>query len=252
VTHDLPQHVATDEWQKWPRKVDAHLAYGVRERQVTAHVRAGKLKAYGCPDGVVRLDPEACAELYGPPGVISGRERDLSAVDRKRKRELEMDPDDPVASMFRAAVTMMHDMHRESVGVLKIITEPLNTLLVAYKETIASQHERIKVLEAHVDEALVLRSELADATQERELKIKRHAASEKRRDETMTLLKEQLPKLATLYVEGESLSAFARRAPRDAIEALIDSGALSESDTELLRRVVPARPQPQTTNGMQS
>jgi regulator of replication initiation timing len=242
---NLPEHMQdSGEWREWPRKVDAHLTYGVRERQVSAHVRAGKLKAYICPDQIVRLDPDACAELYGPPGAVQGRDRDLPAAERERKRTRveALDVVDPVAAMYRESTKMMREMFTEAISVLRIMPDSTRVLLASYEKTIEVQATRIATLEAHVDEAIVLRSELADAHQERELSAKKHEASEKRRNETMSLLKEQVPALVRLYVEGESLSSFAKRAPRDVIEAMIESGTLSESDTDLLRRHVPPKP----------
>jgi len=250
---DLPDDA---EWGTWPRKIEAHVKWGVRERQVTAHVRNGRLKAYRCPDDSVRLDPDALTLLFGPPGAVQGRARDLSAAERRRKLAETIDVDDPVAAMFRASTSMLHDMHKESVGLIKAITEPVQALLSAYKETIAAQAARIVTLETHVDDALVLRSELADAAQERELSLAKHKASEKRRDDTLALLKDQVPTLVKLYVEGETLGAWARKVPRDAIDAMLDSGALSESDADQLRRAAgiskPAPPPPTQTNGMQS
>lgn len=256
---DLPKHVFadSDEWKRWPRREEAHVKWGVRERQVTAHVRNGKLTAYRCPDDSVRLEPDALTLLFGPPGVVQGRDRDLPAAERRRKLSGAIDIDDPVASMLRATTTMLHDMHRESIGLMRIMPEGVQVLLTAYKETIAAQAARIKTLEEHADDALVLRSELADAAQERELSLAKHKASERRRDETLTLLKDQVPSLVKLYVEGETLGAWAKKVPRDALEAMLDSGTLSESEADQLRRAAgiskPAAP-PQTpqTNGMQS
>ena len=256
IVPELAEHVAdAGDWKAWPRKAESHTRWGVRERQVTAYVRNGKLKAYRCPDGSVRIEPDALTALFGPPGMLPARDRDLPPAERRRRLSEAADVDDPVASMFRASVQMMHDMHRESVGLIRTLTEPVQIILSAYKDQIAAQALRIRELEAHADEALALRSELADATQERELSLSRHKASERRRDETLTLLKDQVPSLVKLYVEGESLSGWVRKVPRDAIEAMLDSGALSESDADQLRRAAgipkPAPP-PTPTNGMQS
>lgn len=254
---ELPQHVAdAGDWKAWPRKSESHVKWSVRERQVSAYVRNGKLKAYRCPDGSVRIEPEALTALFGPPGALPARDRDLPPAERRRRLSEAADVDDPVASMFRAVVGMMHDMHHESVGLIRTVTEPVQVILTAYKDTIAQQAERIRTLESHADESLALRSELADASQEREVSLARHKASEKRRDETLTLLKDQVPALVKLYIEGESLSGWVRKVPRDAIEAMLDSGALSDSDADQLRRAAgiskPAPPPTPPTNGMQS
>lgn len=242
---ELPSHVeAGDEWKAWPRKVEAHLKWGVRQRQVDAFTRNGKLRVYACPDGVNRLDPAELRNLFGDAGVVQGRDRDLSASERRRRlAEAEADP---VALMFREVVGMLQDMHKESIGLLRVVSDPLKTLLDATSSTIAAQAERIKTLEAHADEAVVLKSELADAKQERELAVKRHDAAEQRREQTMALLKEQIPSLMRLYVEGDSLSSFAKRAPRAVIETIVESDTVSESDAEILRRAAGIPPKPAT------
>jgi hypothetical protein len=245
---ELPEHVQdSGEWKAWPRKVDAHLSYGVRERQITAYVRSGKLVAWACPDSTVRLDPDKLGELFGQPGEFKGRDRDLSSAERQRRRAAPSSPDllaDPVAAMLHEAVAMMRASHGESVGLIKVITDPLNALLQAYKDQNAAQAARIKELEARIDEAEAIRAELADAAHERELRVKREANAERRRDETLQLLKDQVPELVSLYVSGSSLSGWAKKVPRDALEMLIDSDALAESVREELRRAagIPSKP----------
>jgi hypothetical protein len=241
------------DWKRWPRKLDAHVQWGVRQRQIEQYTRSGKLKIWACPDGTFRLDPDAVRELFGEPGVVQGRDRDLPSSERKRKLAEADEQKDPVVMMFREAVSMMKDMHRESIGLLRVVSDPLKTLLDAYAKTIEAQAERIKSLEVHADEAIVLKSELADAQQEREVSLARHRSSEKRRDETLTLLKEQVPTLVRLYTEGDSLSGWAKRAPRDVVETIIDSGTIAESDADILRRAagIPPKPAPNpNSNGV--
>jgi len=243
----VPDHVS-GEWEKWPRKLEAHLQWGVRQRQIESLIRSGKLRVYICPDESNRLDPDQLRDMFGEPGVVQGRDRDLSSTDRKRK--LAEAETDPVLVMFAKAVSMMEEMHQQSIGLLRIISDPMQTLLGAYRDTLVLQAERIKVLEAHADEAIVLASELADSKQQRELAFKKHEASEKRRNDTMDLLKDQIPSLVKLYVEGDSLAGFARRIPRDALEVIIDSGSLSASDADVLRRAagIPPKPAQAETN----
>lgn len=246
---ELPEHTRdSGEWRRWPRKVDAHLAYAVRERQVTAYVRNGKLKAYACPDDTVRLDPDALAQLFGEPGEFAGRDRDLSKDERERRRaaakaEHEITAD-PIGHVFRETVGMMRESHAQSLGLIKVITDPLNALLQAYKDKDAAQLKRIADLESRLDEADALKAELADAAHERSLAVKRQEASERRRDETLKLLKDQVPELVGLYLSGASLSGWAKKVPRDTLEALLESDAISEAVREELRRAAGIQSKP--------
>jgi hypothetical protein len=131
---------------------------------------------------------------------------------------------------------MMREQHAQSIGLIKVITDPLNALLQAYKDKDASQRTRITELEGRLTEADALRAELADAAHERSLAVKRQEASERRRDETLKLLKDQVPELVGLYLSGASLSGWAKKVPRDALEAFVESDAISEAVRDELRR----------------
>lgn len=252
---DLPEHVAdAGEWKDWPRKLDAHVQWGVRMRQVEAYTRNGRLKVWACPDGTKRIEPDSLRELFGEPGVVQGGDRDISAAERRRRQAdaaagLTLDP---TVLMFRAAVDQMNAMHQASISLIKVVSDPLKALLDAYSQTIAAQHERIRQLETAADEATVLRSELTDAKQERDIALKRFEASERRKDDTISLLKDQLPALVSTWLSGDTLSGFGKRAPRDVVETIVDSGTISEQDSDLLRRAAgipkPAQEQTQTKN----
>jgi hypothetical protein len=250
VAVDLPEHVAeADEWKAWPRKADAHLKWGVRQRQVEAFLRTSKLKLYSCPDGSRRLDPDALRGLFGEPDVLQGKERDLSAAER-RARQVEATAAtaaDPVAFMFGKTVSMMEQLHGQLIGFSKVVTDPMKALLDAYQAANAALLARVKELEARSDQADRLRSELADATQMRDLEMKRAENAERRRDETLQLLKDQIPGLAKVWLEGNTLAEFAKRTPKQAIEVILESGAVSEQDAEIMRRAsgIP-KPAPET------
>lgn len=246
---DLPPHVAaSDEWKAWPRKVDAHLAYGVRARQVQAFARSGRLKVYSCPDGTLRMDPEALRDEFGAPGEVQGRDRDLPRAERERKRRglSDVDVSDPLAYMFRETASMLRETHAELLAIVKSIGGPVESLLGAYERRHKLMSDRIELLERNADEAAILRSELADSKHERELSADRHKQSERRRDQTLTLLKEQVPSLVSMYVDGSSLAAFVKRTPRAVIEALLEDGDLAPSDAEQIRRAAGIQP-PQST-----
>lgn len=245
MSQELPEHVAeSGEWQDWPRKLDIPSRWGVRTRQVEAFARNGKLKVYACPDGTRRVPIEQCRELFGEPGVVQGRERDMSATERRVRQAEAATATDPVALMFGRVVGMIDGLHAQLIGQLRVVSDPMRVLLDAQKDLIKAQQERIAALEKQADEAAVLRSELADAKQERDLALRRHEASERRRDETLALLKEQVPVLAKVWLEGNTLSEFARRTPKPVIEAIVDAGELSEQDAEVLRRAAGIGPKP--------
>lgn len=253
---DLPQHVADGvEWKAWPRKLEAHVRWGLRQRQVDAYCRNGRLRVYRCPDESLRIDPEALREMFGEPDQIQGRDRDLSASDRRRKQaELAGDTADPYVLMFRAATSMITDLHSQQIAQLKGISEPLTALLGGYKAALETAHTRIASLETQLGEESAMRLELEELRRETELRRAREAAAERRRDETLALLKEQIPTLAATWLAGDTLSGFAKRAPREAIESLIESGAFSEQDNDLLRRGAgiprPAPSPPNQPNGV--
>ena len=251
---DLPEHVAeSDEWKRWPRKIDAHLAWGLRQRQIEQHIRTGLLKVYACPDGVKRLDPDVMREHFGEPGVVSTTDRNISAAERERRqREAEVFAD-PALAVARESLRFQTQLHEQLIGQLKIITEPMQALLAAFAARDASQAQRIRELEERADAAAALRSELEDARQEREIQLKRYQASEKRRDETLQLLKDQLPALVGQWLSGDSLSGFAKRTPRGVLDAILESETLSDQDAEILRRaagIPKPSPNPQTANGV--
>lgn len=250
ATVELPEHLQdSGEWKDWPRKLDAHVQWGVRLRQVDAYIRNGRIKVYVCPDGSRRIEPDAMRELFGEPGVVQGRDRNISAAERQRRQAEVGACLDPTVLMFGKAVGMMTDLHTQLLGQLKLVSEPLQVLLGAYSKTTEAQAKRITELEAQVDASRRLHSELEDSALERDILLKRHESSERRRDQTLSLLKEQLPALMKTWLEGDSLAAFAKRAPKDVVQAIVESETISEQDSETLRRAAgipkPA-PQPPT------
>lgn len=251
---DLPEHVAeSDEWKRWPRKVDAHLKWGLRQRQIEQYVRTGKLKVYSCPDGVNRMDPDEMTEHFGAPDVVGTSERNISAAERQRKQADAAALSDPMAFMFRESVRCQSQLHDQLIGQLKLIPDPLRMLLDAYATKAAADAARIRELETQVDAANKARSDLLDMSLVRDLEVKRHQSSERRRDETLQLLKDQLPELVKKWLDGDSLSAFAKRAPKDVIQAVVESDTIAEHDAEILRRsagiAAKAPPNP-TANGV--
>lgn len=256
---DLPEHVAeSDEWQTWPRKLEAHLKWGLRQRQIESLTRSGKLKVYACPDGSKRIEPEALRELFGEPGVVDTRDRNISAAERKQ-RQLEAETaklavNDPMAFMFARVIQQQEQLFGQLLDQLKLITEPTRALLSEHRETIKAQAERIKALEERSDALDRTRSELLDAQQVRDLELKREANKERRKDETLALLKDQIPSIMKTWIEGNTLSEFAKRTPKGAVQAIIESGEISEQDADILRTAagIPKPAPNPTANGVAS
>lgn len=252
---ELPEHVADGgAWKAWPRKLDAHLKWGVRQRQIASFIRNGKLTVYRCPDETLRLDADVMREIFGEPDLIQGRDRDLSASARRAKQSVDASElDDPLASVFRATTSMISDLHSQQISQLKGLSDPLNALLAGYQAALKSLQEENASLRLQLNEQSAMRIELDEIRAERDLRREQEKAAERRRDETLQLLKDQLPALASTWLSGDSLSGFAKRTPREAIESIIESGTVSEQDSEILRRAAgipkPApAPQPNGVN----
>ena len=248
----LPARViGSGEWRTWPRRLDVPTRWAASSRDVNGRIRSGELRVYTCPDRVRRVDPETCSALFGEPLVISPRAApsDKPPAPAPAPAPVAAGPD-PTGTIVRAVIEQNHRMHETSVGLVKVISEPLNTLLAAYQKTIDSLLSRVASLEAQSDAATALRSELADATQEREISLERHRASEKRRNETLQLLKDQLPAIVGTWISGDSLTGFAQRAPKDVVQAIIESAAIAEHDATILRRAAGLDKPPATVNGV--
>jgi len=245
---DLPEHVADGaEWKAWPRKLDAHLRWGVRQRQLATFIRNGKLTVYRCPDETLRLDAAKLRELFGEPDQVQGRERDLSAPARRAKQSELAELDDPLGLMFRAATSMITDLHSQQISQLKGLGDPLNALLAGYQAALAARDSRVVELEKQLNEHSSLRIELEELRAEQARRLAREQAAERRRDETLQLLKDQLPTLASTWLAGDTLSGFAKRAPRAVVEAIIESESISAQDSDILRRAA-GIPQPADGN----
>ena len=178
---ELPQHLAaTDEWKAWPRKAEAHLMFGARERQVTALCRSGKFRSWSCPDGTVRLDPEELKAHFGEPGAHGGRDR-LPADPAKRKpppadKLADFDLADPLQGLFREVVLMLRETRQEKSDVLKLIVDPMNAILATFREVSGELRARVKELEAGWIDVIELRDEQAAAASARQVAVVRQQA----------------------------------------------------------------------------
>lgn len=255
----LPDHVAGgEEWKAWPRKGEAHVQWGLRERQLTALCRTGAIPVWSCPDGSLRIEPEKLIERFGQPGAVTGRERDRPVLEQKSMRQpSQADFErDPMAAVMREFVLMVRSLFDANRDLLKQIVDPMNAILVSFKEREAAASLRIRELESGWLEVMDLRSELADASHERQLQLQRAAATDARRKELLDMLRPHLPELAA-NLTGGSLTAFVKKVPPELLDSLLESRVLPpELETQLQRLVskksTGATQPSNTTNGAAS
>jgi hypothetical protein len=195
----------------------------------------------------LRLEPEKLTELYGPPGALQGRDRDKPA--ELARTRAEFDITDPLASVLREVVGMLRVAQQEKGDLLKLIVDPMNTIMAEFRDARAADRMRIKELEAGWLEVMDLRTELADAKHERELHLRGADAREKRRDETLALIKPVLPGLLmSLTGGGGDLRSFVAQCPPGLVESVIESGMLPPNLLSQLQKAAAAQP-PKPTNG---
>lgn len=252
---ELPQHIAeSDEWKAWPRKAEAHLMFGARERQVTALCRSKKLRSWSCPDGTVRLDPGELKEHFGEPGLHQGRDR-LPADPAKRKltRSEDFDMTDPLSSLFREVVLMLRESRQEKSDVLKLVVDPMNAILATFQQIVAELRGRTKELEAGWIDVVELRDEQQAAAAARQVAVVRQQAEEHRLNELFGMLKEQAPMVLEKWAGGNSLIAFVRSIDPQILSAFLETdGILTAEQKEKLRRAAGASQrsnEPNNSNG---
>jgi hypothetical protein len=250
---ELPADVASKgEWKLWPRKAEAHLQYGCRERQITACLRQGKLVAYSCPDQTVRIDSVALTEMWGPPGIVQGRDKSLSVSERERRKldaELGLDgSSDPLVGLFREVVLMLRESRQEKSELVRLIVEPMNSIHTCFKEQLGEARERIKFLESKWIETHELFAVLSDASHERAIALQRQTAADKRRSDVVEMLKEQLPSILSRFA-GSDLKGFVAGIPPEVVQAVLDSEMLPKGHADLLRRAAGVS-EKKATNGV--
>jgi hypothetical protein len=242
---NLPQHVADcDEWKTWPRKAEAHVLWGVRERQVTALCREERLKVYRCPDETLRLDPSQLEQCFGPPGVVSGRERDVKPAERARRAEQAkaaevdgLDLGDPLPGLVRELTGMVRELRIANADILKLVLEPAKNAN-AWLERICSRAlDRNAELEGKYLEVVSLHAELLDMRHIHSLQVDAAKAAEQRRNETLALLKAKAPALLDKLFGTADLASFVKGINPELIKAVLESGLLDEDRANILRRV---------------
>lgn len=245
---ELPEHVAeSDEWKGWPRKTEAHLAYGARERQVTAFCRSGRFQVWLCPDGTLRLDPSQLEDEFGKPGVFSGRNRQPADKSKRAEKAAELndlDESDPLPFLCRELVATLRETREEKTQVLKLVVDPMNAAIKLLQTLTDQAMARATGLEKHIDEVLILRAELSDMKYSHERQLARDQAAEARRQQVMGLLAQKAPAMLDKLFSGGDLASFLATLDPMVIETVCESGALTASQVETIRRYAPKRESP--------
>ena len=241
---ELPDHVAAgEEWKVWPRKKEAHLAYGARERQITALCREGSLQVWICPDGSLRLDPSVLEEHFGAPGTFAGRDRapgDKGARARARAERAgdgdEWDTSDPLPGLVRELRGFIREQRDSMQQVLRLVLDPANHVLTLSKQITDQALARVRELEASHVEALQIVGELQSTKVVNELQVQAAKNAEARRAETMKILREQgAPLLGKLLGGGNDLASFVRGLDPQLIQVVLESGMLDATRMDQLR-----------------
>ena len=255
---ELPDHVAAgEEWKAWPRKKEAHLTYGARERQITALCREGSLQVWICPDGSLRLDPSVLEEHFGAPGVFAGRDRAPAdkATRARRAADRALDADewdtaDPLPGLVRELRGLVKELREEKRDVLKLVLDPANHVMAMSQKITDQALARVRELEASHVEVLQVLGELQSTKTTNELQIQQAQNAEARRGETMKILREQAaPLLGRVFGGGMDLASFVRGINPQVLEAVLESGMLDAERSELLRRAAGLAAKPKPTNG---
>lgn len=238
---DLPDHVASsDEWKAWPRKVEAHVVYGARERQVTAMCRSGRLVVWRCPDESLRLDPSSLEEIFGKPGTFQGRDRapadDTEREARKSRKAADFDHVDPLPGLVKELALLLKEQRQEKTDILKLVVDPMNAAIGLFRELTDRALNRVEKMEARELEVMVMFEELTSSRHARDLETQAAAMTQKRRDEIMGLLKKELPKIFDGIAGASSLAGFVKGIDPQFVNMVIEANVLAPDKLEMLRK----------------
>lgn len=237
----LPDHVAAgEEWKAWPRKIEAHVVYGARERQVTALCRSGKLVVWRCPDESLRLDPDALEGLFGKPGTFQGRDRapsdEIEREVRKSRKAAEFDHSDPLPGLVKELTLLLREQREEKIQILKLVVDPMNFALQLFRELTGHAMARCEKMEKRELDNLALYEELTSSRHARDLETKAAEGTQKRREEIMGLLRKRLPDLLDGVTGIGSLAAFVKTLDPELIKTLLETGILPKDKADQLRK----------------
>lgn len=269
----LPDDIPAGVWNKWPRKGEAHLLYGVRKRVVTNRIVSGVLRCWACPDSSVRIPteqleaalgekkPDAAPDAAAAPPIAKS---DRTRVERARLKELmsdaELELDDPIVGMFRECRLMLKEERshtRETLKEerehfrelldkanetnekqLKLLVDPIGHATKLMQETSKRLADRVTYLEERQDSVIAEREMMADFRQVRDVELEQVRGREKRRSEVLALLKREIGPVLLSKLGGDSLAGFVANVRPELIDLLIASKLLTPEQEQRLTRIV--------------
>lgn len=228
----LPPDVTKEVWRLWPRKVEAHLIWGVRMQQITQACTRGKIPVYMCPDQSIRLPTDALRQFFGPPKTEDAADEQAAAG-----KVQSIDVDDPIVGMFREVVGMLRDLRQEKLDILKMLLDPLNLAMGQLEKQHSRMSQRIEQLEGRADSTMNEREALIDNRHLRDLATTIEMGKEKRRDDLAQQFRGALPSLVKKFT-GVQLSDFVAGFDPQELELLISSGFLKAEQVGVLRDIL--------------
>lgn len=243
---DLPEHVASgEEWKAWPRKTEAHVWYGARERQITALCRAGQITVWRCPDDTLRIDPSELEERYGPPGTFKGRDRAPSdPVERQQRvsarKEPEFDYADPLPGLVRELTLLVREHREEKLSILKLVVDPMNHVHKLLQWLTDHAMDRVKTMEARELDTMALYEALTSTKAEQDLRAQDAAGKSANRAEVMAMLRKALPRLLDDFATSGTLAGFVRTLDPDLVQTLLKMDVLPKDQLDKLQRAADA------------
>jgi hypothetical protein len=198
-----------------------------------------------CPDESLRIDPSQMEECFGPEGAVQGREaRELPADAAQRKEQIsrkgprdDWDYGDPLPALVRELRNVIAQQQASIADLLKMSTDPIKYGMQLAERVTAAALGELAALRAKDVEHALMREELVSTKHIRDLELRKQDAADRRRDETLALLKAKAPALLDRFFGTTDLASFVKTIDPALLSMLLESGTLSEEQATTLRRV---------------
>jgi G:T/U-mismatch repair DNA glycosylase len=231
---EMPAEVTEEEWKRWPRKNEAHLLWGLRERQITALCTAKRLIQYRADDASIRLDPDQLRAEFGEPDDAKGRMGKAGKPGGKANG-LDIDIDDPYPGLLLQLSGVIKDMREDFRKVLELALEPANKHVENLLADNDRKTQRITELENRWAMDQERRSTELEQMRAYEIESQRIANQERRRTQIMAMLNQQVPSIVAKFTGGPSVTEFLADLDPEKIEMLLVTDFLPEDKKAQLR-----------------